>query len=78
MFMNIILLFTEGNEEDNETSSQPENQVIQGIGPVISDVQIKSVLEYLQVCAERQEGMIMPRNIHHFLCPSLDKVPTSD
>jgi hypothetical protein len=48
---------------------------IPGIGPVVPASQIQSVLKYLEYWAGQQSGMVMPRNIHHFLCPSLDKVP---
>jgi hypothetical protein len=48
---------------------------IPGIGPVIPSAQIQSVLKYLEYWAGQQTGMVMPRNLHHFLCPSLDKVP---
>ncbi|PSN54014.1 hypothetical protein C0J52_10164 [Blattella germanica] len=61
-------------EEENK---EPKKEIL-GIGPIIPDEQINSVIEYLKFWAERQEGMVMPRNIHHFLCPSLDKIPVSD
>jgi hypothetical protein len=51
---------------------------IPGIGPVVPASQIQSVLKYLEYWAGQQSGMVMPRNIHHFLCPSLDKVPLPD
>ncbi|XP_049839376.1 uncharacterized protein LOC126284468 [Schistocerca gregaria] len=48
---------------------------VPGIGPPVSDEQIDKVITYLHYWSARQEGMIMPRNINHFLCPSLDPPP---
>lgn len=53
-------------------------QEIPGIGPVIPEPQILAVVEYMQYWATKQEGMVMPRNINHILCPPLDPLPTTD
>ncbi|XP_066998970.2 uncharacterized protein [Anabrus simplex] len=45
---------------------------VQGIGPVVEEDQIESVVSYMKYWADRQEGMVMPRNVRHFLCPRLD------
>lgn len=53
-------------------------QEIPGIGPVIPEPQILAVVEYMQYWATKQEGMVMPRNINHILCPPLDPLPTNE
>lgn len=53
-------------------------QEIPGIGPVIPEPQILAVVEYMQYWATKQEGMVMPRNINHILCPPLDVLRTDD
>ncbi|XP_043498975.1 uncharacterized protein LOC122522194 [Polistes fuscatus] len=50
---------------------------IDGIGPVVSEKQVTAVGIWLVDCARRQEGLVGPRNIKHFLCPDL-QVPNSD
>jgi hypothetical protein len=61
---------------DDSTSAELGSGInIPGIGPVIPSAQIQSVLKNLEYWAGQQTGMVMPRNLHHFLCPSLDKVP---
>ncbi|PNF17442.1 Ropporin-1-like protein [Cryptotermes secundus] len=60
---------------DEATSAELGSGInIPGIGPLIPTAQIQSVLKYLEYLAGQQNGMVMPRNLHHFLCPSLDKV----
>lgn len=60
---------------DEATSTELGSGInIPGIGPLIPTAQIQSVLKYLEYLAGQQNGMVMPRNLHHFLCPSLDKV----
>lgn len=53
-------------------------QEVPGIGPVIPEPQILAVVEYMHYWASKQEGMVMPRNINHILCPPLDSLPTND
>lgn len=53
-------------------------QEIPGIGPVIPEPQILAVVEYMQYWATKQEGMVMPRNINHILCPPLDPLSTNE
>ncbi|XP_014288257.1 uncharacterized protein [Halyomorpha halys] len=43
-----------------------------GIGPPIPQYIVDEVEVYLRQCASKQCGMVMPRNLRHFLCPSLD------
>ncbi|KAI4481413.1 hypothetical protein M0804_009533 [Polistes exclamans] len=50
---------------------------IDGIGPVVSEKQVTAVGIWLGDCARRQEGLVGPRNIKHFLCPDLQD-PNSD
>ncbi|KOC66458.1 Ropporin-1-like protein [Habropoda laboriosa] len=45
---------------------------VEGIGPPVSENRITSVAVWLADCARRQEGMVGPRNIRHFLCPDLE------
>ncbi|KAK7864378.1 hypothetical protein R5R35_010976 [Gryllus longicercus] len=50
----------------------PYRVEVKGIGPVISEEQIQAVEDYMKYWSDRQEDMVMPRNIRHFLCPPLD------
>jgi len=43
-----------------------------GIGPPVSAERVTAVGLWLSDCARRQEGLVGPRNIQHFLCPNLD------
>lgn len=45
---------------------------VPGIGPVVPKDLMDTLEEYMKCCAERQAGMVMPRNIRHFLCPLFD------
>ncbi|XP_024939800.1 uncharacterized protein LOC107266724 [Cephus cinctus] len=51
------------------------NEEINGIGGCISKERICAVSLWLTECARRQEGMVGPRNLRHFLCPNLDGNP---
>lgn len=52
---------------------------VSGIGPVVPEHQLTAVIEYMRYWAAKQEGMVMPRNIKHFLCPPLDaEIPAID
>lgn len=46
--------------------------LVKGIGPPVSENRITAVGLWLADCARRQEGLVGPRNIRHFLCPDLD------
>lgn len=60
-------------------SDEPYWEHVPGIGPVIPEHQLTAVVEYMKYWAAKQEGMIMPRNIKHFLCPPLDaEIPADD
>ncbi|XP_034233759.1 uncharacterized protein LOC117640891 isoform X2 [Thrips palmi] len=50
---------------------------IPGIGALVDAIQIQAVINYLEGVALKQDGMIKPSNIRHFLCPPLEKVPAS-
>lgn len=45
---------------------------VPGIGPPVSPERVTAVGLWLADCARRQEGLVGPRNIRHFLCPNLD------
>ncbi|XP_070172041.1 uncharacterized protein [Polyergus mexicanus] len=47
---------------------------VSGIGPPISTERVTAVGIWLADCARRQEGLVGPRNIRHFLCPNLDDI----
>lgn len=46
--------------------------LVRGIGPPVTENRITAVGLWLADCARRQEGLVGPRNIRHFLCPDLD------
>ncbi|RZF32028.1 hypothetical protein LSTR_LSTR007106 [Laodelphax striatellus] len=55
--------------------SEPDNHFwvhIPGIGPMVPEKQILSLKAYFLYCSEKQGGYVMPRNIKHHLCPSLE------
>ncbi|CAK9812453.1 Ropporin-1-like protein [Anthophora plagiata] len=45
---------------------------VEGVGPRVSENRVTSVAVWMVDCARRQEGMVGPRNIRHFLCPDLE------
>lgn len=47
---------------------------VPGIGPPVSPERVTAVGLWLTDCARRQEGLVGPRNIRHFLCPNLDDI----
>ncbi|XP_039309361.1 uncharacterized protein LOC105196580 isoform X2 [Solenopsis invicta] len=47
---------------------------VPGIGPSVSSERVTAVKLWLADCARRQEGLVGPRNIRHFLCPNLDGI----
>lgn len=47
---------------------------VSGIGPPVSPGRLTAVGLWLADCARRQEGLVGPRNIRHFLCPKLDDI----
>ncbi|KAL6433852.1 hypothetical protein ACFW04_005821 [Cataglyphis niger] len=47
---------------------------VSGIGPPVSSERVTAVGIWLADCARRQEGLVGPRNIRHFLCPKLDDI----
>ncbi|XP_048504840.1 uncharacterized protein LOC125499720 [Athalia rosae] len=47
--------------------------VVPGIGPFVPDDHVTAVCLWLTDCARRQSGLVGPRNIRHFLCPSLEE-----
>ncbi|KZC10444.1 Ropporin-1-like protein [Dufourea novaeangliae] len=46
---------------------------VPGIGSSISSNRITAIGLWLGDCARRQEGLVGPRNIRHFLCPDLQE-----
>ncbi|XP_026282591.1 uncharacterized protein LOC113209355 isoform X1 [Frankliniella occidentalis] len=50
---------------------------VPGIGAAIDAVQMQAVIDYLEGVGIKQDGMVKPCNIRHFLCPPLEKVPAS-
>ncbi|XP_018338173.1 PREDICTED: uncharacterized protein LOC108746113 isoform X2 [Trachymyrmex septentrionalis] len=51
---------------------------VSGIGPPVSSERVTAVGLWLVDCARRQEGLVGPRNIRHFLCPNLDDILEPD
>nr|XP_031844399.1 uncharacterized protein LOC116432138 [Nomia melanderi] len=51
---------------------------VPGIGPPVSAKRVTAVGLWLADCARRQEGMVGPRNIRHFLCPELQENSEDD
>lgn len=51
---------------------------VPGIGPKVSSNRITNVGLWLADCARRQDGMVGPRNISHFLCPDLQDEPNDE
>ncbi|KYM78828.1 Ropporin-1-like protein [Atta colombica] len=51
---------------------------VSGIGPPVSSKRVTVVGLWLTDCARRQEGLVGPRNIRHFLCPNLDDIIECD
>ncbi|XP_024872824.1 uncharacterized protein LOC112455253 [Temnothorax curvispinosus] len=51
---------------------------VSGIGPPVSPERVTAVGLWLADCARRQEGLVGPRNIRHFLCPNLDDILECD
>lgn len=51
---------------------------VPGIGPPVSPERVTAVGLWLADCARRQEGLVGPRNIRHFLCPNLDDIIECD
>ncbi|KYN13195.1 Ropporin-1-like protein [Trachymyrmex cornetzi] len=51
---------------------------VSGIGPPVSSERVTAVGLWLADCARRQEGLVGPRNIRHFLCPNLDDILECD
>lgn len=47
-------------------------EVIPGIGAIVPKELVEAVVEYMKLCASRQHGMVMPRNIRHYSCPPLE------
>lgn len=45
---------------------------VPGIGPTVSTNRVTAVGLWLTECSLKQEGMVGPRNVRHFLCPDLD------
>ncbi|KAJ8890484.1 hypothetical protein PR048_009993 [Dryococelus australis] len=55
---------------DKERSRYTETY-IWGIGPVVPIEQVNAVIEHLKLWSGKREGMVMPFNIQHTLCPPL-------
>ncbi|KAK6633692.1 hypothetical protein RUM44_004299 [Polyplax serrata] len=51
-------------------------QDVPGIGASIETQQVEKVVDFMDFWSNKQEQMVMPRNIRHWMCPPLDKVPT--
>nr|CAD7427115.1 unnamed protein product [Timema monikensis] len=60
---------------DGEHKSQHQ-QNIQGIGPRVPVEQVDAVIGFMRRCAQLQEGMVMPANLHDMHCPHLDVTTT--
>lgn len=70
--------FLKSMRAEIEAGRLETNFRIPGIGPPIAPGRVTAVGLWLTDCARRQEGLIGPRNIRHFLCPSLDDISECD
>lgn len=67
------------SDESIILTCEPYWEHVPGIGPVVPEHQLTAVVEYMKYWAAKQEGMVMPRNVKHFLCPPLDaEMPATD
>lgn len=48
--------------------------MVPGIGPVLPQELIDAVVAYMRNVGNLQQGMVMPRNIRHYLCPPLEEM----
>ncbi|XP_012263768.2 ropporin-1-like protein [Athalia rosae] len=62
---------SEWKEKKQEISHK--HPKVPGIGPRLLPAQLSNVVVWLTECSELQEGMVGPRNLRHFSCPSLDE-----
>ncbi|XP_039296266.1 golgin subfamily A member 6-like protein 22 [Nilaparvata lugens] len=55
--------------------SEPDNHFwehVPGIGPLVPEKQILGLKAYFLYWSEKQNGYVMPRNIKHHLCPTME------
>jgi len=52
-------------------------RVMLGIGPALSEKQIKYVIDWVTECASKQNNYVQEHNLIHFQCPPLDYQPES-
>lgn len=64
--------FLKRMKQEVEEGRLPTRFEVAGIGPRVSINRLTAVGLWLADCARRQEGMVGPRNIRHFLCPDLE------
>lgn len=57
--------------EEVEMVTVPE---VYGIGPAVPESLIDAVVEYMKKISLEQQGMVMPRNIRHYMCPPLEEL----
>lgn len=50
---------------------------VPGIGPKVSEDTVTKVGLWLGDCSRRQNGIVGPRNMRHFLCPYLDDLSSA-
>lgn len=65
---------------DNNIKSKidyPEKRIrlMLGIGPALSEKQIKYVIDWVTECANKQNNYVQEHNLIHFQCPPLDYQP---
>ncbi|XP_046476534.1 ropporin-1-like protein isoform X1 [Neodiprion pinetum] len=59
-------------KEGKRKPSLSRHLKVPGIGPYLTSEHVATVSIWLSECARLQEGMVGPRNLRHFQCPSLD------
>jgi len=63
------------NDRDRGTTT---GHHVSGIGPSVSDPQVRDVIEYFQKCAADNGGYVYEFDIESDQCPQLDALPTSN
>jgi len=63
------------NDDTNIHRPEKRTHVVLGIGPTISEKQIKYVIEWVTKCASNQNNYVQEHNLIHFQCPPLDYKP---
>ncbi|XP_076657192.1 uncharacterized protein LOC143361571 [Halictus rubicundus] len=70
--------FLERMKTEQDEGRLPTVFRVSGIGPPVCASRVTAVGMWLTECARRQEGLVGPRNIRHFMCPDLQEVCADD